>query len=80
MVRDADLPAAIESRVKALRQFRGTEAYRHFVLLLEEMKQAHLLALVDVPDTELKLKQGAVRQVVALHSALMADIPLSPLA
>jgi hypothetical protein len=80
MVRDADIPAAIGARVMALHEFRGTEAFKHFVMLLDEMKQAHLLALVDVSDDELKLKQGAVRQVMALRAALMADIPLSPLA
>lgn len=78
MVRDIDITAAIESRVKVLRQLSGTEAYRHFVLLLDEMKDAHLLGLVDAAGDAIQQKQGATKQVIALRAALMAD-GLSPL-
>lgn len=69
---------AIEGHVKVLRQFVGTDVHGHVNGLLEALKQSYMLDLVDVTPEQLQLKQGALRQVIALQAALtggMATLP-----
>jgi hypothetical protein len=72
------LHRAIEERVALLREFNQSEVCRHVVQLLELLKQSYMHDLIEVTPQDLARKQGAVRQVIALHSALTAVHPMHP--
>mgnify|MGYP000863153954 CR=1 FL=1 len=63
----------------ALREFSGTDWQAQMLGLLEALKTRYMHDLVSVSPEELQLKQGALRQVMALQMALSGDGPSDPL-
>jgi hypothetical protein len=77
---NADLLAleAANKRLEAVRAYRGTEQHTHLVGLLELLKTSYMHDLIEVTPSELQLKQGALRQVIALLDAIdgpLASVP-----
>jgi len=64
---------SLEATVQALRQFAGADSMKLMLSLLSQLEQQYLRDLVDVTPEALAVKQGAVRQVIALRQSLTAD-------
>lgn len=80
MYRDeqADAFNQITGRVEAIRAYAGTEMHTHLLGLLEALKTTYMYDLADVSVENLRLKQGALRQVMAMLEAItspMAGVP-----
>lgn len=67
---EQELLRAIEERAKVLREYAGTDISRHFVLMLELLRASYMNDLVAISQQDLPAKQGALRQVMALHQTL----------
>lgn len=63
----------------ALREFVGTDWHVQMMGLLDALKTRYMHDLISVQPEELQLKQGALRQVIALQMALAGDGPADPL-
>ncbi|HOW46165.1 MAG TPA: hypothetical protein P5305_04100 [Rubrivivax sp.] len=73
-----DVLEQITGRAEALRAYAGTEVHTHLVGLLTALKTTYMHDLVQISPGELQLKQGALRQVMALLDAItgpMASMP-----
>ena len=61
-----------------IREYEGTDLHQHLLELLESLKTSYMHDLVDVSAEELKFKQGALRQVMALHLAFSSPLISMP--
>lgn len=68
MNRDAAIEQ-VDARAEAVRAYEGTELHTHVIGLLEALISVYMHELVDVSPEQLQLKQGALRQVMALRAA-----------
>lgn len=70
-VSEADRAAvAIGSHAKALSQYVGTDVFGLVIGLLDALKVSYMHDLVDVTKDGLEVKQGALRQVMAIRASL----------
>lgn len=68
----------VRAHTAALRGYVGTEPHAHLVGLLEALQATYMHDLVDVTPQDLQLKQGALRQVMALTRALTGELIDTP--
>ncbi len=68
-----DHRSRITDALKAAKEYRGSDLYRHFVDLLQAIEDAYKEDLIDVTEDRLKYKQGAAKQVRLLRSELLRD-------
>lgn len=73
-----DALGQIEGRVEALRAYAGTETITHLVGLLCALQTVYMHDLVDITPEALPIKQGALRQVMALLDAIDGPQALMP--
>lgn len=76
----ADAHRQVLAHSSALREFSGTDWHAQMLGLLDALKTRYMHDLVNVQPEELQLKQGALRQVMALQNALDGEGPVDPLA
>lgn len=69
----------VSTLTAAMREFSGTDCMRIVVKLLDAMKDSYMSDLVHVKADDLALKQGAVRQVMALRDAIVGEQMIVPL-
>lgn len=79
MVSSADqAEAAVRAQTDALRTYLGTEPFDHLIALLDALKVVYMHDLADVMPDGLRGKQGALRQVMAMHRALTSELVDTP--
>lgn len=70
--------AQVTVGVATLREYVGTDCYRHLMALLEALRTSYMHDMVYVTPEALAFKQGALRQVMALLNAIDGPVVDSP--
>jgi len=70
MSTELDKARAMHARVEAIRAYAGTEVHGHVLALLAHLKDGYMQELIEISPQDLQLKQGALRQVIALQLAI----------
>ena len=68
--KDLAIQTAIEGRVEVLRAYAGTDLFAQLIGLLDALKSSYMEDMAYVSPADLQIKQGALRQVMALMSAI----------
>lgn len=76
---DADRLRELTESVSAMRDYAGSAAMKHVLRTLELLRDTYMHELVNIKPEDLQLKQGALRQVIGLHTALTVDYLDTPL-